>query len=89
MKINGLIKKALYENIKCICTKGDITKSYPLTKCDSCKFTKCWESVPQKDFTVNDDLLDEDGTIIKKRTKTVKEITLVRGSFEDVIGWTF
>ena len=89
MKINGLIKKALYENIKCICTKGDITKSYPLIKCDSCKFTEAWKSVPQKDFTVNDDIIDKNGKVTKKQTRTVKEITLVRGSFEDVIGWTF
>ena len=85
MKINGLIKKALWENIKCCCTKGDITKSYPLTKCDHCKFNECWESVPQKDFKINE--FDTKGK--KTGTKTVKEITLVRGSFEDVVGWTW
>jgi|TARA_R110000796_G_scaffold5817_2_gene21319 hypothetical protein len=91
MKINGLIKKALWENIECCCTKGNITKSYPLIKCDSCKFTECWKSVPQKDFTVNDDIIDiKTGKVTKKQTKTVKEITLVRGDkLEDVIGWTF
>tara|TARA_R110000782_G_scaffold99496_2_gene185198 strand:- start:520 stop:795 length:276 start_codon:yes stop_codon:yes gene_type:complete len=91
MKINGLIKKALWENIECCCTKGNITKSYPLIKCDSCKFTEAWESVPQKDFTVNDDIIDiKTGKVTKKQTKTVKEITLVRGDkLEDVIGWTF
>ena len=88
MKINGLIKKALWENIPCCCIKGDITHSYPLTKCDSCKFTEAWNSVPQKDFTVNDDK-HKDGKLIKKQSKTVKEITLVRGSFEDVIGWNY
>jgi len=87
MKINGLKKVALWENIKCCCTKGDITKSYPLIKCDSCKFTECWKSVPQKDFTVNDDKIDKDGKLIKKQTRTVKEITLVRGQLEDIIGW--
>ena len=91
MKINGLIKKALWENIECCCTKGNITKSYPLIKCNSCKFTECWKSVPQKDFTVNDDIIDiKTGKVTKKQTKTVKEITLVRGDkLEDVIGWTF
>tara|TARA_R110000744_G_C19164811_1_gene540916 strand:- start:359 stop:628 length:270 start_codon:yes stop_codon:yes gene_type:complete len=87
MKINGLKKKALYENIKCICTKGDITKSYPLSKCDSCKFREAWLSVPQKDFTVNDDIRDKYGKITKKQTRTVKEITLVRDSVESVVGW--
>ena len=50
---------------------------------------RCWDSVPQEDFTVNDDLLDEDGTVIQERTKTVSKIKLVRGSIEDVIGWIF
>jgi hypothetical protein len=87
MKIIGLKKKALWESIPCICIKGDVAKSYPLIKCNSCKFTAQWESVPKKDFTVNDDIKDKNGKVTKKQTKTVKEITLVRGSFEDVVGW--
>tara|TARA_R110000744_G_scaffold124108_1_gene229525 strand:+ start:94 stop:363 length:270 start_codon:yes stop_codon:yes gene_type:complete len=89
MKINGLIKKALYENIKCKCHKSDIALKYPLVNCDSCKFKARWDSVPQKDFTVNDDIIDKNGKITKKQTKIIKEITLVRGSFEDVVGWTW
>ncbi len=90
MKINGLKKKALWENIKCCCIKGDVEHTYPLSECKHCKFMQCWQSVPKKDFTVNDDILDiKTGKIIKKQTKTIKEITLVRGSFEDVIGWNF
>ncbi len=89
MKINGLKKKALWENIKCCCIKGDIEHTYPLSECKHCKFTECWQSVPKKDFTVNDYIIDKDGKVTKKQTRTVKEITLVRGSFEDVIGWTF
>ena len=50
---------------------------------------ECWKSVPQKDFKVNDDIMDKKGIVTKKQTKTVKEITLVRGSFEDVVGWTW
>jgi hypothetical protein len=90
MKINGLKKKALWENIKCCCIKGDIEHTYPLSECKHCKFTECWQSVPKKDFTVNDDIIDiKTGKVTKKQTRIVKEITLVRGSFEDVIGWTF
>lgn len=80
MKINGLIKKALYENIKCICTKGDITKSYPLIKCDNCNFKKAWDSVPQKDFIVKDE---------KGKEQKVNEIFLVRGNLDEVIGWNW
>ena len=89
MKINGLKKKALWENINCCCIKGDIEHTYPLSECKHCKFTECWQSVPKKDFKVNDDIIDKNGKITKKQTKIIKEITLVRGSFEDVIGWTF
>ncbi len=87
MKINGLKKKALWENIKCCCIKGDIQHTYPLSKCDHCKFDECWQSVPKKDFTIIEPIMDKDGKIKKHQTITVKEITLVRGSFEDVVGW--
>mgnify|MGYP003646544968 FL=1 len=89
MKINNSLDVAKWESIPCCCTKGDITHSYPLTKCDHCKFSECWQSVPKKDFKVNDDIIDKNGKVTKKQTKTVKEITLVRGSVEDVVGWTW
>ena len=88
MKINGLIKKARWENIPCYCGT-EVMDSYPIKECLHCKFDQCWKSVPQKDFTVNDDIIDKNGKVTKKQTKTVKEITLVRGSFEDVVGWTW
>ena len=51
---------------------------------------QCWKSVPQDNFKVNDDRYDKNGKIIKKQTRTVKEVTLVRGDkYDDVIGWTF
>jgi len=89
MKINGLKKKALWENIQCCCIEGDIEHSYPLSECKHCKFMEAWKSVPQKDFKVNNDIRDKNGNVTKKQTKTIKEITLVRGSFEDVVGWTW
>ena len=58
MKINGLKKKALWENIKCCCIKGDVEHTYPLSECKHCKFTECWQSVPKKDFKVSDDIVD-------------------------------
>ena len=80
MKINGLKKKALWEDIPCCCVKGDI---------EHCKFMQCWKSVPQKDFKANYDIIDKKGKVVKKETRTIKEITLVRGSLEDVVGWTW
>ena len=89
MEIEGLIEKALWEDIPCCCIKDDIVHSFPLIECQHCRCQKCWDSVPQEDFTVNDDLKDEDGTVIEERTKVVNKITLVRGSIEDVVGWSW
>ena len=64
--------------------------SFPIKECLHCKFDQRWQSVPQKDFTINDDIIDKSGKITKKQTRTVKEITLHRGDkYQDVIGWTF
>ena len=57
MKINGLKKVALWESIHCKCHQSDISLKYPLIDCKSCKFQQCWDSVPQKDFKVNDDII--------------------------------
>jgi hypothetical protein len=89
MKINGLIKKARWESIPCCCGK-EVMDSFPIKECLHCKFELAWKSVPQKDFEYNDDIIDKNGKVTKKQTRTVKEITLVRGSrYEDIIGWTF
>tara|TARA_B110000263_G_C15055367_1_gene394921 strand:+ start:247 stop:519 length:273 start_codon:yes stop_codon:yes gene_type:complete len=90
LKINNSKPKgvALWESIKCCCGVG-VVNSFPLVECSHCRFQKCWDSVPQKNFTVNNDIIDKNGKITKKQNKTVSEITLVRGSFDDVIGWTF
>ena len=88
MKINNSLTKAKWESLICQCGK-EIMDSFPIKECLHCKFEQCWKSVPQKDFKVNDDIIDKNGKVTKKQTRTVKEITLVRGKFEDVIGWTF
>ena len=89
MKVNNSIKKARWEFISCSCGK-DVMDSFPIKECLHCKFDQCWKSVPKKDFTVNNDIIDKNGKVTKKQTKTVKEITLVRGDkYQDIIGWTF
>tara|TARA_R110000803_G_C11745669_1_gene291729 strand:- start:34 stop:303 length:270 start_codon:yes stop_codon:yes gene_type:complete len=89
MKINNSLDKARWESIPCGCGK-EVMDSFPIKECLHCKFDQCWKSVPQKDFKVNDDILDKTGKITKKQTRTVKEITLVRGpKFQDVIGWKY
>lgn len=87
MKINGLIKKARWENISCCCGK-DVKDSFPLKECLHCKFNQCWKSVPQQNFKINRPEMKNGKPTGKTITREIKEITLVRGDrFEDVIGW--
>ena len=86
MKINNSLDKARWEELTCKCNHDDIEKCYPVSECQHCKCEEAWLSVPQEDFKVN--TFDEDGN--KTGTKTIKEITLVRGhDLQDVIGWEF
>jgi hypothetical protein len=90
LKINNSLDVAKWEKLTCKCNHDDVEQCYPISKCEHCRCQECWDSVPQKDFTVNDDITDEEGKVTKKQTKTIKEITLVRGhDLEDVIGWEF
>ncbi len=90
MKINNSLDVARWEKLTCKCNHDDIEQCYPISKCEHCRCQECWDSVPQEDFTVNNDIIDKDGNLIEKKTKTVNEITLVRGhDLEDVIGWEF
>lgn len=85
LKINGLINKPRWKNIKCSCIKNDIEHSYPLEDCKHCKFQECEDSIPRNCFKINE--YDNKG---KKTVREVQEITIVRGKTnEDIIGWTF
>jgi len=86
MKINNSLDVARWEKLTCKCNHDDVEQCYPISKCEHCRCKECWDSVPQEDFRVND--FDEEGN--KIGTKTVNEITLVRGhDLQDVIGWSF
>ena len=79
-KINNSREKALWESIPCSCKKGVVMEEHPIKPCEFCRCEIAWKSVPQKQFTVKDD----DG-----KDKTINQIKLVRGKFEDVIGWEY
>ena len=90
MKINNSLDVARWEKLECSCNMEKETECYPFVKCEHCRFQECWNSVPQSDFTVSNDIMDKKGKVTKKQTKTINEITLVRGpALQDVIGWTF
>jgi len=52
------------------------------------KYQKAEDSIPKKDFKIKIPLQDKNGHPTgKTETRTVKEITIVRGSDDDVQGW--
>ena len=86
MKINNSLDVARWEKLECKCNMEKEIESYPFIKCEHCKCMKCWDSVPKENFKIN--IFDDKGN--KTGTKTIKEITLVRGyDLQDVIGWEF
>ena len=77
LKINGLMndKDILWKKIPCKCHKSKVELMYPLIECKNCKFQKCEDSMPRENF--------------KSQGKTITEINIVRGSYHDIIGWSF
>lgn len=53
------------------------------------KYQKAEDSIPKKDFKINVPITDKNGITKSIESKTIKEITIVRGSDDDVIGWTY
>jgi len=91
MKINNSLDIARWEKLECVCNMDKETECYPFVKCTHCKCEEAWLSVPQKDFTIKENDIDENGNILQtKHDKTINEITLHRGhDLQDVIGWNF
>tara|TARA_R110000744_G_scaffold316793_1_gene423421 strand:+ start:531 stop:776 length:246 start_codon:yes stop_codon:yes gene_type:complete len=77
LKINGLMEdeKILWKKITCKCHKSNIELKYPFIQCNSCKFQKQEDSMPRESF--------------KHNKKEIKEITIVRGKFSEIIAWTW
>ena len=90
MKINGLIDKPLWYDIKCKCNHDSIETEFPLAECLHCQFQRQEDSMPREDFTVKEEDKNEDGNVIGNHDKTISEITIYRGDkYEEIIGWSF
>jgi len=91
LKINNSLNVARWEKLICQCNHDSIEKEYPIFKCQHCRCKEAWESVPQKDFTIQEYDLDGEGEPLDTTHDIViSEITLVRGhDLEDVIGWHY
>jgi len=83
LKINNLEKNPKWKKVLVCTCEGK------LDLCLHCKYSNALESIPSKDFKVSNDVMDKNGKVIKKQTRIVKEITIVKGSHDDVIGWIF
>ena len=57
-------------------------ESHPVKTCLHCKYTICEKSMPRESYKVNTQ--DKKG---KPMVSEVKEITIVRGSHDDIVGW--
>lgn len=82
LKINNLMedKDIVWKSLSC-------DKSID---CLYCKFKRQEDSMPRESFSVNNDIRDKKGIIIKKQDRTVKEITIIRGSkYNEIVAWSY
>lgn len=90
MKINNSLDHPRWKGIKCKCNHDSVETEYPIADCLHCKFQECEDSLPKENFKVNDPIIDKNGKQTGIKSRTVKEVTIVRGDkFQDIIGWTF
>ena len=90
LKINNLKDndKILWKKIPCQCVKDDTLNSYPIKDCLHCKYQKCEDSMPRNSFKIIETIMDSKGNPTSKtKEREIKEITIVRGSHDDIIGW--
>ena len=90
LKINNLKDndKILWKRMSCTCKKGIVMEEYPVKLCLHCKYQQCEDSMPRDSFKVKQPVI-ENGKIKNHIEKIVKEITIIRGSHDDIVGWTY
>jgi hypothetical protein len=90
MKINGLIDKPLWYDIKCKCDHSSVETEFPIAECLHCQFQRQEDSMPREDFIIKENDIDNDGNVTGTHDKTINEITICRGDkYNEIIGWTF
>jgi hypothetical protein len=91
MKINGLIEKPIWYDIKCKCNHDSVETEFPIAECKHCQFQAQEDSMPRNDFVVKEHDIDDDGNALQTtHDKTVNEITIDRGQkYQEIRGWTF
>jgi hypothetical protein len=88
LKVNNLPSNPHWKKVlSCTCHGKE------LELCQHCKYSACEKSIPSNDFKVKEikkSIDKKTGKIAMVETsRTVKEITIVKGKHDDVIGWFF
>ena len=78
MKVIGLKDKPKWRDILVEDCNGK------LEECLHCRYSKAEKSIPKTNFTVMEK--DENGNEV---LRTISEIKIIRGSHDDIIGWSF
>ena len=92
LKINNKIDSPRWKSIPCTCKhdKDHIELDYPFKECLHCRYEICENSCPTESFSVTDQILDKDNKPTgETKQREIKEITLVYGRHDDLMGWTF
>jgi len=91
MKINGLIDKPRWYDIKCKCDHSSVETEFPIADCLHCQFQRQEDSMPRENFVVKEHDKDDDGNSLETtHDKIITEITIYRGDkYQEIIGWSF
>jgi len=81
-KINNLKDdtQILWKKMTCTCKKGIVMEEHPVKPCLHCKYTIQQNSMPRKSFIIKD---------AKGKDKVINEISIKRGSHDEVVAWEF
>ena len=92
LKINNLKDddKIIWKKMECTCNKYNVMESHPVKLCLHCKYEICEKSMPRQSFKVKEPVLDKNGNPTGKiMTREITEITIQRGTHDDIQGWHF
>tara|TARA_R110002051_G_scaffold254412_1_gene313373 strand:+ start:95 stop:370 length:276 start_codon:yes stop_codon:yes gene_type:complete len=90
LKVNNRNLDPLWKKIPCKCDKSDIEKSYPLIDCIHCNCEKADNSIPDKSFTITENIYDKNGKFKETRQREITEITLTNcEKYGSCLGWGY
>lgn len=90
LKVNGRNENPLYLKIKCKCNHDSVETEYPLIDCVHCKCAEADSSIPDKPFTIIENIYDKNGKFKETRQREITEITLTNcKKYGSALGWGY